>query len=60
MKVYNVWICVEEIDEEKDDNGKDIDVRKLGKFKNKDTAIDFAYELEKYNDTARDKDGFTI
>ena len=60
MKVYNVWICVEEIDEAKNDNGKDIDIRKVAKFKKKDKAMDMLLELERYNDTPRDKDGFTI
>ena len=59
-KVYNIWICVEEIDEEGQDNGVDIDTRKIAKFKKRNDAIDFAYELENNNDTPRDKNGFTI
>lgn len=40
-KVYNVWLSVEEIDEENDDNGKDISVQKLHKFKRKEDAEEF-------------------
>lgn len=59
-KVYNVWICVEEIGEEEDDAGVDIDTRKIAKFKEEEKAIDFASNVEKDEDTPRDKEGFTL
>lgn len=59
MKVYNVWVCVEEIDENKD-NGEDIESRKLAKFDNEDDAVSFIEDIERANDTPRDKNGFTL
>jgi len=47
MEVYNVWVCVEKIDEAKEDNGEDIEVYKLAKFKKKDKAIEFALDISK-------------
>lgn len=60
MKEYNVWVCVEEIDEEKGEDGKDIEVWKIAKYKDKEKAIAFGFDLQKYNDTDRDSNGFTI
>ena len=60
MKVYNVWVSVEEIDEEKDDNGKDIAVYKLAKYNNEKEAMEFAHQLERDNDTPRDEEGITL
>jgi len=40
-KVYNVWLDIEEIDEEKDIEGHDIDTIKLGKFETPTDAVIF-------------------
>jgi hypothetical protein len=37
-KIFNVWAVVEEINEEKDDNGKDINALKLAQFKTEKEA----------------------
>lgn len=37
-KVYNVWLVLEEIEEESQDEGKDIEVRKIAKFKKEGKA----------------------
>jgi hypothetical protein len=60
MKTYNVWVCVEEIENDNGEDGKDIAVFKLAKYKNEDEAIEFAHQLERYEDTPRDDEGFTI
>jgi len=44
-KVYNVWVCVEEIYEEKNDRGKDIFARKISKHTEASEAIKFAEEV---------------
>jgi len=37
-KVFNVWVIIEKIDEEHDENGKDIRVSKLAQFKKEKEA----------------------
>lgn len=58
--VYNVWICIEKIDERNNDNGEDIVTEKVAKFKSQKKAIEFAMQLAKDTDTPRDKNHFTI
>lgn len=60
MEVFNVWVCVEKIDEENDENGEDVTVIKLAKYKTEKAADDFAHEVEDVISTDRDKEGFTI
>ena len=60
MKVYNVWVCVEAIDEHNSDEGEDVASIKLAKFKKLNDAIHFANHVEQETDTQRDKNGFTI
>lgn len=59
MKIYNIWICVEEIGRDEED-GKDIHVGKVAQFEDQEKAIDFCNYLVKYNNTARNEYGFTI
>ena len=40
-KVYNVWLEIEEIDEEHDDNGNDLSTIKLGRFVSEKDAMRF-------------------
>jgi hypothetical protein len=49
MKVYNVWIEVEEIDEQNDDNGNDIESFKVKQFQDIDEALDYAEALYEAN-----------
>jgi hypothetical protein len=41
MKKYNVWLVVEAIDEARDDNGKDINCRKVFESKDREEAERF-------------------
>jgi len=59
MKIYNVWICVEEIDEN-GNNGEDIETIKIAKFKDREKAVAFAYREGHFINTPRDKEQFTI
>ena len=43
---YNVWVIVEEYCDD-EDNGKDIDARKLAKFEERENAELFASGVEK-------------
>ena len=44
MKTYNIWLILEEIDEENDDNGNDLKTQKLAKFDNEINAEKFYNE----------------
>jgi len=46
MKVFNVWLIIEEIDEEKNDNGKDINCAKLYQCKTEKEADKRLHEIE--------------
>ena len=45
MKKYNVWVIVEEIDEAKDERGKDVSCRKLISLKTQERADKFARDI---------------
>jgi hypothetical protein len=45
MKVFNVWITIEEIDDENDDNGQDVDTKKIARFKTFKEAVECINEF---------------
>ena len=58
---YNVWVIVEEADEEKD-HYLDIHMEKIGMWKSMDDAIGQFKTVRDYGDSlqVRDEDGFSM
>ena len=58
MKQFNVWVIVEEIDDN-DENGNDIFTEKAAQFKKEESALELAKDIIKSNDNGRDLEGYS-